>query len=294
MSASSDGSPYQPLFKIEVEHTFFAAGGCRALRFEPTASSRYLLEKMGCVVRSTACGLQVWRTSPQDASAQNAALPSRPDSEPLYLDFLVYSRDPLFGSYTLDLPAPDGSVPLFDSAPFRPTDADGRTRLHDAKYVSKSDLHSIATLVLNNVLARREGLLPPTFVVRISLASLRGYGPSGRCYYVRFGATATLWKYYLPGDWPRDSVQVIDIGGEIDFDPAVVESLPNGRAALTVRSRTEIELRERSSRRFQLRLRDGVAEKVIIKRLPVAGATEQYAETIDSIQKRVSHIHVGC
>jgi hypothetical protein len=219
---------------------------------------------------------------------------SQPDSQPVYLDFLVYSRDPLFGSYTLDLPTPEGTVPLFDSARCGPADGDGRTCLHASQYVSKNDLHSIATLVLNNVLSRREGLLPPAFVVRISVAALQVCGPSGWCYYLRFGTVATLWKYYLPGDWACDTVQIVDIGREIDFHPAVVESLPNGRAALTVRSKTEIELRERSSRRFELRLRDGVAEKIVIKRLPVAGATEQYAETIDSIQKRVSHIHVGC
>jgi hypothetical protein len=282
---------YQPLFKIEVEHSFFAGGDCRGLRFKPTASSRYLLDKMGCVTRFAAGGLEVWSDSSQSVSPASWHDDSR---QVVHVDFLVYPQDPLFGSYTLPLPPPDGTVLVFDSAQFRPTGSDGRTRLHDSEFASKNDLHSLAELVLSEVLTRRESLVPPTFIIRIAVSALRVHDTLGWCYYVRFGATATLWKYYLRDAWSSDSVQIVDIGREIDFHPAVMEALPDGRPVLTVRSRTEIELRERSSRRFQLRLRDGNAEKIIIKYLPVAGAAEQYAETVDSMRRRVSHIHVGC
>jgi hypothetical protein len=109
---------------------------------------------------------------------------------------------------------------------------------------------------------------------------------------VRFAARSPVWKYCLLGDWASEDVRIVDLAREAEFTPAVTENLAGGRDAKAIRSSTGIALRNRSSRRFQLRGVDGNTERVLIKRLPVAGARHLARETIDGTPTWVSEIYV--
>jgi len=91
---------------------------------------------------------------------------------------------------------------------------------------------------------------------------------------LRFAARAAVWKYWLIGDWHDSELKVVDPDNQVAFLQAQDATLPDGRAALTIRSAAPIAILRRSPFRFQLRGRAGSSERLLVKRLPVAG-TEQ-------------------
>lgn len=83
-------------------------------------------------------------------------------------------------------------------------------------------------------------------------------------------ARRTVWKYLLLGDWQEHCLQLVDPSTEVLFDAPGAEALPDGRAAIVIRSRSALALAERSPHRFQLRDAASQPPKVLMPRLPVA------------------------
>lgn len=83
-------------------------------------------------------------------------------------------------------------------------------------------------------------------------------------------ARRTVWKYLLLGDWQEHSLQLVDAAAEVQFDAPGAEALPDGRAAIVIRSRSALALAERSPYRFQLRDTASQPPKLLMPRLPVA------------------------
>ena len=285
------GASYQPLFSIEAEHAYFADAACRGLQLAPTPASAALLANTGCLVRPLRHGVAV--AFDRDA-ADAVRLQIHDAHTPLCLDFLGTVQDARFALYT-DLPGPAATLLMFHSdAAVR---EEARWRLHAHTHVSPADQVPLDEPPASDLLTRRDRLVPPRFAVRVRVAEadLEQTERGGRRYLLRFQARATVWKYCVVGDWgdwAQDEIQVVDLQRETGFDAAVPESLPDGRTALAVRSLTRIPLQERPAHRFQLRGRSGSTERVLVKRLPVAGSSPWSVETIRGEPTPVSEIYV--
>lgn len=283
---------YLPLFRVDVGHAYFTDGACRPVELQPSAASAERLAHCGCLLRPLPGGLAVsYDSDSLDALQLQAAQPD----EPFCVDLLARSADPLFANYT-DAPPPDGSggVMLFDSGGAVAEGPD-QWRLHAQPSVAPADRVPLDAPVLAQMLTPWQRRMPPRFAVRIRIrpGDLQDLPAQGRRYVLRFQARATVWKYYLVGDWAQDELNVVDLGREAEFEPAQPDRLADGRAALAVRSRARIALQERPAQRFQLRGRNGGGtERVLIKRLPVAGARQLSVETIRGVPTPVSEIFV--
>lgn len=284
---------YQPLFSIEAEHAYFEGAACRGLQLRPTPASAALLANTGCLLRPLRHGVAV----AYDRDAADAVrLQIRDPHTPLCLDFLGGTPDPRFALYT-ELPSPAGMLLMFHSDAAQPEDDSGRWRLHAQAHVSAADQVPLDQPPARELLTRRERLVPPRLAVqvRVSEQDLHPAQPGGKRYLLRFQARATVWKYYVVGDWgdwAQDQIHIVDLQQETGFDAAVPEPLPDGRTALAVRSLTRITLHERPAHRFQLRGRSGNTERVLVKRLPVAGSSPWSVETIRGEPTPVSEIYV--
>lgn len=281
---------YQPLFSIEADHAYFEGEACRGLQLRPTPASAALLANTGCLLRPLRHGVAV----AYDRDAADAVrLQIRDPHAPLCLDFLGSMQDARFPLYT-DLPGPAGTLLMFDSDAARREDAGGRWRLHAQTHVSAADVVPLDAPPASELLTRRERLVPPRLAVRVRVSEedLDLAEPGGKRYLMRFQARATVWKYYVVGDWAQDEIHIVDMQHETGFDAAVPEPLPDGRTALAVRSLSRIALQERPAHRFQLRGRSGNTERVLVKRLPVAGSSPWSVETIRGEPTPVSEIYV--
>ena len=140
-------------------------------------------------------------------------------------------------------------------------------------------------------LAPQQRQSPPLALLRVPTP--RPAPAGGHEHYVcTFAARAPIWKYCLVGTWSTDALEVVAASGESAFDEPVPERLDNGQPVLAFRSKAGIELRERSDKRFQLRARGAAADRVLVKRLPVAGADHFARETIHGVPTLVSEIYV--
>jgi len=261
------------LFSITAAHDYYAGGLCRALRLRPCPESADLLRRRGCVLRASEHGVEVYGDTAELAPTH----------------WLGRGTDPTFAACTEGLAEGPGELLYLDADRAR-QEPDGRWRLHDAPEVSPQDLRAVQDKVFKDVLSPADRHLPPHVVVRTpSLAP--GADARGRRLLLRFRARRTVWKYCLLGDWSGEPLQVVDLGRDTEFGPPQPEPLDEGLPALAIRSLTDIALRERPPQRFQLRTRGGT-EKVLIKRLPVAAASQVSRETIKGVPTLVSEIYV--
>ncbi|HUG26173.1 hypothetical protein [Piscinibacter sp.] len=269
--------PYLHWLTVNVEHSYFPDGACRALRFVPTPATATLLDKAGCIVRGGGSGLVVYAEAPPaEALGVDAAA----------LDWFVHAQDTHFAGYTAHAAPAPGSLLFFDGARAVPEEGGGR-RLHAGAHVGSDDAFPFEWPALARMLSAAHRRVPPTFAVRVPL-----HDADGVRWRIRFDARATVWKYYLLGGWTEERLQVVDPNREAAFAPPVEERLDSGQAALAIRSLAPIPLRERSPQRFQLRANGGGTDKVLVKRLPVAGARQFSRETVNGVSTLVSEIYV--
>ena len=87
---------------------------------------------------------------------------------------------------------------------------------------------------------------------------------------------------------------IVDLNNNTEFEDTGKTSLPGNRIALTFRSKDRIPLREEYEFRFQLKEKGPNGGKTIIKRLPVASASQLYREIIDGNEEIVSEIFINC
>lgn len=283
---------YLPLFSLEVEHSYFPGNVCRGLHIAPSTQSARLLERSGCVLRATDRGVVVLF----DASATEALRMRASDAlTPFFIHFLAHARDAAFANYTEGVFGSTQSVLLLDSRR-AVLDDSGRWRLHAGASAGAADVRRITSARAAQALSQRERHDQPHFVVsvRVCPADVPQTPQQAKRYYCRLQARSTVWKYYLFGDLAeaQDDLQVVDLGQAFEFDAAVDERLPDGQSVLAVRSRAPIALQERSPQRFQLRRRGAGADKVLIKRLPVASPSLIHRETLGGVPTWVSEIYV--
>lgn len=284
---------YLPLFNIEVEHRFFAAGFAPPLEFVPTPVCARLIANAGLLRRDAGNGIHIFY---DQARADILRLYAGAD-EPCRLGFKVFARDDLFMNYTDPLTYQDQAILYFDNRGAGA--ADGRLRLHQSEHVSEADFRRIDADCVTDMLDKKALLVRPCFLVDIALGkeglAFSGDGNApGRNYYLSFDVRRTYWKYCLVGDAIRKNVFISDLANQVGFEAAGEGALPDNRRMQVFRSTSPISLRERFDHRFQLREQGAGAGRVLIKRLPVASARHINREIIDGEERVVSEIYINC
>lgn len=289
--------PFDPLLQLDVEHAFFGGGACRGLSLQPTAATTALLQRAGGLMRATERGFIIHHDRSRRSALRGLVADA---SAPFVLLFIARSSDPWLASYTQGMLRDETTLLRFDSRRTPPPEADGRIRLHCGEFADVADRLRLTAPLLAHGLSRADRLIPPAFVLRLALrrGSVDAWAdgadaPPPQRYLIRLQATATRWKYYLPSDWAAQHPHVVDLAGQAQFDAAQAETLGDGRQALTIRSQAAIAQHHQPPQRFQLRARGPLADRVLIKRLPVASAGQISAETIAGVRSLVSEIYVN-
>ncbi len=277
---------YLPRLRITVEHAYYTGGLARGLRFEPDADTAAWLHTHDGVWRDTGAGIELAAPAPHENAAPAAAA---------VLTWFVRCDDRPFGNVTALLPRNSDSVLRFQLPPGTDTagPSEAPQTLHAGAHAGPDDAwptHPPGILAGELSTAQKTRL--PAFLVRVPAPPLDNPPRAEATYRIAFEARSPVWKYCLLGDWSADPLRVEDTAQGASFSDPVSETLDNGQAALSIRSRAGIALRERSDHRFQLRSRSAVADRVLVKRLPVAGADHFVREKIDGVPTLVSEIFV--
>jgi len=285
--------PYLQLFSVVAEHSFFNDGLWRHLQFVATPGSAALIEKAGFLYRDTVNGITMY----YDRSRIDALRLFLGDTEgKLVFQFKVYANSGAYMNYSEAFMSTKDALPYLESD--RGVPEGDRVRLHQGNKVSDKDLKKLESESLDRVLTPSDKR--PVFVVSIVFSPAREgrledeleAGPAR--YFVRFGARKTYWTYYLLGSFAsNEHVKIVDLNEGIVFKRLGTMSLSDDRPALAFRSKDEIPLRQRPIRRFQLR-EDGQGNgKVLVRRLPVAAASQMTRQTIKNEVVTVSEIYVN-
>ena len=278
--------PYRLLFSISVEHGFFSDGLLPGLRFEPAQNSAALLARSMLLSRSSPRGVQVYH----DAGRSDALQLLADDTDgALQFRFNGYGGQPAPEFVSEPFLFADDATPIFDSENAVREDS-GALRLHQGDAIAEQDM----------VVQERSGApRRPLFGVQIRYAASPEQSLEQRFkgaadeYYLRFAAPRTYWKYYLLGSLSKRQLSIVDLDGDTDFEPLGETVLCSERPALAFRSTAPIALRQRSACRFQLRERSTAGERVLFKRLPVAGTGQVSCETINGNAFAVSEIYLN-
>ena len=118
---------YRPLFKVSIEHTYFADLSCKSLKFVPTPATASLLNRAGLLLRLTKNGISIFcEEDKMDVLWLHA-------EDDFVLAFKVFSKDPYFSSYTLPSAKNDNMILCFNNQHVT-KDSDGKQRLHRDAY----------------------------------------------------------------------------------------------------------------------------------------------------------------
>jgi hypothetical protein len=277
-----------PLLRIDVRHGFYADGTCPGLRLLPTPATRALVDRAGGLVRATGTGIELWldeRTAADwlDAGPGDA------------LAWLMVLDDPSLDDHTAGLGRPREELAYFDAFHAVLDTPTGYWRLH------AGDVASAREVLSTQAACARAGLDPLELrgaaraLVCVPKRACAATADDCTRYMIRFAPRETVWKYCLVGEWPEPALQVVDLARQVAFEPAPPHDLADGRRAVAFRSKGSVALQQLPRERFQLCSRGGdrgPAEKILVKRLPVAAPRHFSREVIDGVPALVSEIFV--
>lgn len=286
--------PFLPLFSIELEHGFFSDGLWRDLRFVPAPATQALIDRAGMVIRKTPNGFELYH----DRSRTEALKFFLADADGEFsFGFKFHVDDEGFKIYSEAFAGDKDVLPYFDSEHGVP-DGD-RIRLHRKIQVSEKDMRPIESEALSGLLSRRDRLMRPAFALRIVFRPARRKSLEKSLetepprYFLRFGPRQTHWAYYLLGSFAGKRASIVDLDDGIDFEPLDRVSLADRRSALAFRSKVAIPLRQHSECRFQLREAGSSRGRILVRRLPVAGARQLNRHIVKGKVVSVSEIYVN-
>lgn len=279
---------YAPLLEIAATHDYYAGGRCPGLHFAPTAETATWLRRVDALCRDTGSGVLVLGDSDRLGSPAGAA-PA--------LGWVLRCEDARFSAVTAGLPARDEGPDLMWFKPASDAAASGHARLHVADAAGADDLwpRIWPPVAMHLGLAERRRL--PLGVVEVPVPPAQPGTAGHPRLTIHFAARAPIWKYCLVGHWSDDPLEVVASSsalsaarGEPPFGTAKTETLPDGRPVLSFLSARGIELRERPERRFTLR--SAIDKRVLLERLPMAGAEHLAFEPTGNRRELVSEILV--
>jgi len=259
---------YRMLASLAVRHPYFAPSRPNALHLRAESSAAALMARFDLRLRGDACHAVVLAPEHQLPGLWSERDAWLADG----LALALHSSDPLWACYT-DVRA------LAAGGTFRPSPTQAGLLRQDVAAQSAGRVGVLARLQLP--------LAPP------DCESLAAWTDAAAEFWtLELPVRATTWKYLLLGDW-TDDVRLVDLGDAIVFGEPTRETLPDGRDAITIRSRAQIALQERPAHRFQLRRGTGNAERVLVTRMPMAAPDGLRREVIDGVPCDVSEIFVS-
>lgn len=274
---------YTPLLEIVVGHDYYADRRCRGLRFVPSEATAAWLAEVDALPRDSGSGLLLL--------ADAARLPQACHPAPA-LVWTLHADDAGFAAVTEGLPPRQGGAAA-ELMVFAPA---GTTRLHTQARAGTGDLWPRLWPAVSEHLTAAEHRRPPLGLVRLPAPQAPVSAAPPR-YTIDFAARAPVWKYCIVGHWSDDPLEVVATNGAIaasrgqsPFGEPRAETLPDGRPVLAFLSHQGIELRERPERRFALR--SASDQRVLLERLPMAGAEHFAFEPIGEQRQLVSEIFV--
>lgn len=290
---------FQLVFEVAVQHAYYAPETCAGLlRWSCPGDTLRRLQRGGCVMRPTAEGVAVYAETSRLPALQGLA--NDPD-EPLDLLLLAQGLDHDFAAATAG-PGRDRPLHLYDSTRTRAPRPDGWRRLYRAAGVqAASGPGAVAAPDAWTLLSRlplAEQQRRPSLALRMRIEPGAGDTAAwagralARRWRLALHTRVAFWKYLLPAEWAAQQPRVVDLAGAVEFEPPALETLPDGRQALAVRSRSAIALQRRSPRQFQLQARAPRADPVLVRRLPVAAPGAYGRALIDGAPRLVSEIYV--
>lgn len=242
---------FQTLANLTVEHSFFADGLGRDLNFLPTPTTAKLLEQNQLIVRTTGYGLTLYGDEEHGDGKYVDSVSVEPDDE-LILRFLVFAKDPHFGSYTHEMINKD--TPLFYT-----------TANSVGGVLQATSFYTPESLSDDPIDTRR--VIPPIFTLDIDVS--RKKQMVNEKYVIKLTARDMYWKYYFFGDLANLDLEIHDLNAQapISFRFSNEPVAKNGKAFI---SQCAILLNEVPKEKFQLKDKNN-SGKVLIKRLPNAG-----------------------
>lgn len=279
---------YTPLLEIVATHAYYAGGRCPGLHFEPTARTATWLREVDGLCRDTGSGMLILG----DAERLGA-----PAGSPPALAWVLRCDDARFSAVTAGLPTRGEGAELMWFKPVADAAAPGGVRLHVASEAGPDDLWPRTWPMVAMHLGPAERRRLPLGVLEVPPPRARPDASGHVRHTIRFAARAPIWKYCLVGHWSDHPLEVVAasgalsaVRGEAPFGKATAETLPDGRPVLSFRSARGIELRERPERRFTLR--SAADKRVLLERLPMAGAENLAFEPDGDRRELVSEILV--
>lgn len=277
---------YLPLCHIELQHQYFSDGLAQRLYFISTAKTLRHLQNAQLVFKATKQGaVLLLDTSRRDISAA-CCVPN------LTLFFLLFSQDPLFGSYSLPLLNHQQFLYCDNQAPMKEA---ASLRLHSQPELCSEDVVGFDDERLAEV-RLPTGKPLPSLVLRLDFTAEQIQQlteDNFQSYLLRFASRQTIWRYYLSGNSFEQPLKIQDASRQTSFTRQGDMRLSNGRMAQVFDSDQPLQLYHISPYRFQLISTMQGREKILIKRLPVALAGQIDKAVINGVPSNVSEIYLN-
>lgn len=281
---------YQPLFVLNVEHTYFSDGLWKGLDFAPSPATQKVMNGAGMLLRHTRNGIGVF----YDAGKSHALRLYAEDTGGLLcFSFKVKSKDRAFANYTAPSIHKKDAILCFNNSETKNAEESGKIGLSKEDFASDKDFAEIDTLVAEGFLGEGDRRVQPDFVVNIYTEFGRTDDFSAKSYSIRFNARQSFWKYHLLGNMNRSNPFIVDLDSQVEFEFCGDVMLQGDKPAKIFRSKQLIPVLERSNYRFQLREPGPGAGKVLIKRLPVASEGRLGMEVINGKSEVVSESFIN-
>ena len=292
---------YLPFLDINVGHSYFQTQQCKYLKFVVTAASLRMMNNAGLIYHGRDNGISIFA----DKSKLEALnLYAQDSDEPFELQFKVFSSDPYFSFYTQPGHLSGQGILYFSHILSGQSQMDktllndnGTIKLHRDDWVTEKDYSAIPELTAKGLIDSKDMLNPPYFIISIviSVQAVEDFstGNSAPVFQVTFNSQENIWKYYLMSQVLSTKLSIVDIEEKIDFEPCGVEVLSSGKAAMTFRTLSPLPLQEKSPYHFQLQSTEESISKVLIKRLPVATASQRHQAVIDGNGVELSEIYIN-
>lgn len=247
-------SHYQPLLSLDVEHAYYGDQP-PPLTLQADAETARRLSAPRFVIRISAGRLQVAADLSEPLTAAEA--------EPLR--FLAWPSDPaILAASEAFLTASDKLLRL--SSDKRTKESDGRWRLHPETAADRNALRVPGGEAKPHpAIAERKPLFEVLLAPNAEDAPAR--------YVIRFAARKVYWTYYVQSAKELGPLSITDTKGEATFKALGETALASGHKAMAFRSSAPIALAARSPMQLQLKEEGEPSERVLVRRLPVAGDT---------------------
>jgi hypothetical protein len=294
---------YLPLFSINFTHNYFASSQCEGLSFHPSALTLAQSRNTGVMFQPSMASLRVLFDKEKLNVMQMYAADK---DEPLVFEFYLVSDEPRLSDFSsLGLFRTDELLIFHKALDIKIADLIDESACYNlakGTVVSNLDFQRKTSVEAYSMSDEKRLGTQPIFFIRLQLStsdlSFLYEMAVNKSQPVQFLAaidnSRAHWEYRVNSPAMSQAFSIIDRQGAVSFLLKNIESFASGQSTAVFRSDTEIELKQRADKHFQLIEKRASGNKVVISRLPVAQAGKGYQEVIDNKLIKISEIFVNC